>query len=238
MIDRLKGVCKLAWQALVLGGVCLALSGCDSRGGKIPYGDAGFGPPDRLELGTQAYDIPLGPMDLLRVSVFRVPELSGDYQVDPSGSIDLPLIGRISVRGLRPEEFADQIEKLYNAKYLNNADINIRILNTNRANVTVEGGVYAAGIYPLPGQTSLLGAVALARGVNPADGNPKRVVIFRKREGKTVAAAFDLIAIRQGEMADPLVYPGDTVVVDSSRLRSVLRDLVSVVPLIALYSAL
>lgn len=228
----------LATRAGALLLACAALTACDTRGGKIPYNSTDFGPPLRSDYGTPAYDIPLGPMDVLKVSVFRVTDLSGEYQVGPDGLVQLPLIGAVSVRDQRPEEFARQLEKLYSAKYLNNPDITVRVVSTNRNNVTVEGGVYAAGIYSLPGQTTLLGAVALARGVNINEGNAKRVVIFRKRDGNTVAAAFDLTSIRHGETADPIIYPGDTVVVDSSKLRSVFRDLISAVPLIAIFGRL
>lgn len=226
MIDRKQARSGVLAQCAGMVLAVMLLAGCDARGGKIPYNPDGFGPPAREDYGTPAYDIPLGPMDVLRVNVFRVGELTGEYQVGPDGMVALPLIGSVSVRDQRPAEFAKTLEQLYSAKYLNNPDITVRVITTNRASVTVEGGVYAAGIYPLPGQTTLLGAIALARGININEGNAKRVVIFRKREGKTVAAAFDIVAIRHGEMADPIVYPGDTVVVESSKLRGIFRDLV------------
>lgn len=63
-------------------------------------------------------------------------------------------------------------------------------------------------------------------------------MIFRKSDGKTMAAAFDLISIRRGEMEDPVIYPGDTVVVDSSTLRPLYRDLLMSMPLISLFTRL
>ncbi|MFM6933009.1 MAG: polysaccharide biosynthesis/export family protein [Novosphingobium sp.] len=215
--------------------LALILAGCNSRGGKIPYDPAGFGAPDRAELGTEAYDVPLGPLDVIRVSVFRVPDLSADYQVDAFGNLDLPLVGKFSVRDQGPDQLATLLEQKYGAKYLQNPEITVRVINTNRTSVTVEGGVNVPGIYALPGRTSLLGALALARGINVNEANPKRVAIFRKRDGKTQAAAFDVTSIRHGDMADPIVYPGDTIVVDSSGLRSLYRELIQAVPLIAVF---
>lgn len=214
------------------------LAGCETRGGKIPYDPAGFGPPDRLAAGVEAYDVPLGPLDVLRISVFRVPELSGEYQVDVRGIIDLPLVGSINVRDQNAEQFAATLEGMYAAKYLNDPDVTVRVQSTNQLNVTVEGGVNAPGIYALPGHTTLLGAIALARGFNQQDSNPKRVAIFRKKGGETVAAAFDVPAIRHGEMKDPLVYPGDTVVIDSSKIRAIYRDLIQTLPMIAVFNTL
>ena len=227
-----------AVHAMVLLGALAALTGCEVRGGKIPYDPAGFGPPDLRATGVEAYDVPLGPLDVLRINVFRVPDLSGEFQVDVRGFLDLPLVGSINVRDRNAEEFAAELERLYAAKYLNNPDVTVRVQTTNQLNVTVEGGVNAPGIYALPGHTTLLGTIALARGFNTQDSNPKRVAIFRKREGKTVAAAFDVIAIRHGDMADPLVYPGDTIVIDSSKIRAIYRDLVQTLPMVALFNQL
>ena len=216
----------------------LALGACASRGGDIPYAPADFGPPEKAVPSDAAYDLPLGPLDMLKVSVFRVPELTGDYQVDAKGNLDLPLIGPISVREKTPHNLALELERRYGATYLNNPDITVRVTSSNLNSVTVEGGVNGPGIYTLPGKTTLIGAIALARGISINDGNPRRVVIFRKSDGKTMAAAFDLISIRRGEMEDPVIYPGDTVVVDSSTLRPLYRDLLMSMPLISLFTRL
>jgi polysaccharide export outer membrane protein len=230
-----SGVARL----LLLVGLLGALAACNMRGGSIPYAPADFGAPDRESLAAvEAYDIPLSPLDVLKINVFRVPELSGEYQVDARGNLDMPLIGSVSARAYRPDEFATRLEQLYGVRYLTNPDISVRVMATNQNSVTIEGGVNAPGVYSLPGRTTLLGAIALARGINTADGNPKRIAIFRKRGGQTVAAAFDLIAIRRGEMEDPVIYPGDTVVVDFSQLRSLYRDLLQTIPVVAIFNNL
>lgn len=218
--------------------LALALSACAKRGGDIPYAPANFGPPDAVAASDLAYDLPLGPLDMLKVNVFRVPELSGDYQVDAKGNLDLPLIGSFSVREFTPQQLGNELERRYGAKYLNKPDISVRVTSSNINSVTVEGGVNGPGIYPIPGKTTLIGAIAMARGISVNDGNPRRVVIFRKSAGKTLAAAFDLISIRRGEMEDPAIYPGDTVVVDSSTIRPLYRDLMMSLPLVSLFTQL
>ncbi|HEX4848713.1 MAG TPA: polysaccharide biosynthesis/export family protein [Novosphingobium sp.] len=227
-----------AFRLIVLAVMALGLAACSARGGKIPYAPADFGPPDKQAAEDIVYDLPLGPLDMVRVSVFRVPELSSDYQVDARGMVDMPLLGLINVRDVTPTQFADELEKRYAAKYLNNPEITVRILSTNNNSVTVEGGVNAPGVYVLPGRTTLLGVMAMARGINTNDGNPRRVAIFRKKDGKTLAAAFDLVSIRRGEMDDPDIYPGDRVVVDSSQLRPAYRDVLMSIPILSLFLAL
>ncbi|WP_052507952.1 polysaccharide biosynthesis/export family protein [Sphingomonas hengshuiensis] len=215
-----------------------SVSGCSTRGGALPYDGALLGTPDLRAPEEPGYDIPLGPLDVVNVRVFRVPDLSGDYQVDAKGIVAMPLLGPVSVRDMRPDAFASELQRLYAARYLNDPDISVRVVSTNAMNVTIEGGVTQSGVYPLPGRTTLLGAIALAKGLNEDAANPRRSAIFRKQEGKTVAAAFDLIAIQRGEMADPLVYPGDTVIVESNDLRKVYRDLVQSLPAFTIFRTL
>lgn len=218
--------------------LALGLSACVSRGGSIPYAPADFGPPDAAKPADVAYDLPVGPLDMLRINVFRVPELSGDYQVDAKGMLDLPLIGELSVREFSPQQLGSELERRYSQRYLNNPEITVRVTNSNNNSVTVEGGVNGPGIYPIPSKITLVGAIALARGVSVQDGNPRRVVVFRKSGGKTLAAAFDLVSIRRGEMEDPAIFPGDTVVVDSSTVRPLYRDLMNSLPLVTLFTQL
>jgi polysaccharide biosynthesis/export protein len=234
----LNGGLRSLLRAIVLAVLAIGLGACSSRGGNIPYTPADFGPPDKVMPTDAAYDIQLGPLDLVRINVFRVPELSADYQVDAKGNLDLPLLGAMSVREFTPSQFGDELERRYGERYLNNPEITIRLMATNNNSVTVEGGVTSPGIYPIPGRTTLVGAIALARGVAAQDANPRRVAIFRKVGGKTMAAAFDLVAIRRGEMEDPLIYPGDTVVVDSSQTRPIYRDLMMSLPLLSLFFTL
>ena len=89
---------KLA-RLMVLCAVVLALvllAGCAGvRGGPIPYDSAGFGAPDSPVLLTEDADYRIAPADTLKVNVFQVQELSGDYEVDLAGNISMPLIGEV-----------------------------------------------------------------------------------------------------------------------------------------------
>jgi len=223
---------------LALVGAALLVSACATRGGKIPYDVADFGAPDAPGEQADPYVWGIGPLDVVDVKFFQVPDLSGEYQVSSGGVLDLPLVGAVEARYQQPDQFARALEQLYGQRYLNSPQITVRIVKTSQRNLTVEGGVKNAGIYPLEGRTTLLGAIALAKGIDTQEGNPRRVAIFRKRNGQTVAAAFDVIAIRRGEMADPLVYPGDTVVVDSNSLRSAYRELLQLLPIAAVFGPL
>lgn len=231
------GRSRLIRAAMLLLGA-MSIASCATRGGDIPYAPVGFGLPDRASINTLPYTIPLGPLDQIKINVFRVPDLSGDYQVGGDGMLVMPLIGSVDVRDMSAEQAAGVLEQRYAAKYLNSPSITLRVVTTSQRDVVVEGGVRNPGVFPINGSTTLLGIIAQAKGINPDDGNARRVAIFRRIDGRMAAAAFDVIDIRRGKMEDPRVYPGDTVVVDSSSLRSIYRDVITALPTLTIFNAL
>ena len=236
MFASVSSAVRLLSRSLVVCLAVTALAACTTRGGDIPYAPAGFTAPTPGTTGDLAQDLPLGPLDLIRVTFFRVPDLSGEYRVGADGQLNMPLVGKVNVRDLTPDQVAKQLEADYGVRYLNNPDITIRVVDSGQRNITIEGGVNSPGVFQLNGSTTLLTAIALAKGVNVQDANPRRVAIFRKVAGQSTAAAFDLIDIRRGKMQNPLVYPGDTIVVESNSLRSVFRDLLQILPSLAVFS--
>ena len=81
---------------------CLAavsLAGCvDKRGGPIPYNVASFGVPDSPTVVPLETGYKIAPMDMLSVKVFKMPDLSGEYEVDLTGQISMPLVGSMARR--------------------------------------------------------------------------------------------------------------------------------------------
>jgi len=98
----------------------------------------------------------------------------------------------------------------------------------------MDGAVKKAGAFPVLGPTTLMQAVALAGGTNQ-DANNRRVAIFRTIGGKRQAAAFDLTAIRRGEMPDPQIYAGDIVIVDGSSIKSVQKQVLNSLPVLSIF---
>jgi polysaccharide export outer membrane protein len=158
--------------------------------------------------------------------------------VGADGSLDMPLIGRVDVRNQTADAIAEVLEQHYGQRYLAKPDITVQVLASNQRTVVVEGGVRNPGNFPVAGSTTLLGILAEADGIDPEHGNERRVAVFRKVEGHMMAAAFDVPDIRQGRMANPEIYPGDLVVVDSARARALFRDIISAIPTAAVFTNL
>ena len=104
--------------------------------------------------GNSAYRI--GPLDVLDVSVFKVPELSKSVQVADSGSINLPLVGEVQASGRTAQEMERDIAAKLGAKYLRNPQVTVYVKEYNSQRVTIEGAVKKPGVYPIKGKTSLL----------------------------------------------------------------------------------
>lgn len=189
------------------------LGGCRTRGGPVPYNVPGFGLPDRTAQRLPA-DVLVAPLDKVQVTVFRVPELSSTYEVSVGGKLNLPLIGSVEALNRSPQELSEILEQRYGSQYLRNPDITVSILESQQSRLVMDGAVNRAAVYAIKGGTDLLTAVAMAGGLKE-EANSRRVAVFRKIDGVSMAAAFDLSRIRAGLDENPSIYPGDIVYVDS-----------------------
>lgn len=215
----------------------ILLCGCaDTKGGTIPY-DKPLAAPDAVTFQTLGSDYKIAPMDKLGIKVFKMEDLSGDYDVDLGGNISLPLIGQIQAANLTTAQLDEELTKKLGAKYLEHPDVSVAIKSSSAHVVTVDGAVAGAGSFPVGGPITLIQAVAMARGTTE-DANPRRVAVFRTISGQRQAAAFDLTAIRRGQSPDPQIFPGDIVVVDGSSVKATQKKLLQAIPLLALFGPL
>jgi polysaccharide export outer membrane protein len=105
----------------------------------------------------------LGPQDRVRVTVFRQPELSGEFALDGEGSLALPLIGNVPAGGLATRELEDEIERrLQSEGYLVNPQVGVQPLK--HRSFYVLGEVRRPGSYEYRNGISVISAVALAGG--------------------------------------------------------------------------
>ena len=103
------------------------VAGCaDTRGGTIPY-DKVLAAPDETKFQTLEANYKIAPMDKLAIKVFKMDDLSGDYDVDLAGNISLPLIGQVSAANLTTAQLDDQLTEKLGSKYLEHPDVSVAI---------------------------------------------------------------------------------------------------------------
>lgn len=221
-------------RLLIMIFVAASLTACaDKRGGTIAY-DQVLSAPDEQKFQTLETNYKIAPMDKLAVKVFKMDDLSGDYDVDLAGNISLPLVGQIQAANLTTAQLDEQLTQKLGSKYLEHPDVSVAIKASTAHVVTVDGAVTSGGSFPVGGPISLIQAVALAKGTTE-DANARRVAVFRNIGGKRQAAAFDLTAIRRGQSPDPQIYPGDIIVVDGSSIKQVQKQILQSFPLLSIF---
>lgn len=177
----------------------------------------------------------IGADDRLEVAVFQAPDLSREVRVDAAGRILLPLIGPVDVMGLTPQEMSDKVALELGKKYMRDPQVSVLVKESASQRVTIDGAVVQPGIYPMSGPTTLLQAVALAKGADPRRANTRKVSVFRlDNTGARVGTTYDLAAIRLGKAADPEIYPKDVVVVAGSAGAVLMDNMAGVLPIVSL----
>ena len=104
----------------------------------------------------------LGIGDKLKVAVFGEDNLSGQFDVNASGQLSMPLIGEIEAKGLTLHEVRDAVARRLSDGYLKNPKVSVEMLNYRP--IFVQGEVKNGGEYPYKIGLSLRDAVAMAGG--------------------------------------------------------------------------
>lgn len=219
----------------------VALGACgagSNASASLPRGPEAYGviPPAAQDRSAQDYRI--GPLDAINVSVFQEPELSAaEVQVDAAGNVALPLVGTIAAAGRTASELSDELEKRLGAKYLEDPQVTVSVAGSVSQKVVVQGEVTQPGVYEIKGPTTLLEALAMAKGETRVAAL-KEVVVFRTANGERLGAVFDVASIRRGDAPDPQVLGNDVVVVGYSNSRSIWRDILGAAPLLNVFRPL
>jgi protein involved in polysaccharide export with SLBB domain len=120
--------------------------------------------------------LPLQPGDLIRLRVWREPDLSGEFPVNDVGIAVLPQLGPLDVMSEPPESLRARLVRQLES-FLNHSAVDVVFLRR----VQIAGAVREPGLYHLDPTMTLGDALALAGGVLP-EGRTDKVEIFREGE--------------------------------------------------------
>ena len=110
----------------------------------------------------------IGPGDVLKISVWKRPDLAGEHVVGPHGLITLPMVGVHKIGGLSRDEAAKAIKKLY-LKYYEDPLVTVGIEEYKNNKVFVLGRVDNPGIIHFDGTINLMEALSMAGGLPTQD---------------------------------------------------------------------
>jgi polysaccharide biosynthesis/export protein len=166
----------------------------------------------------------IGGQDLLDISVYGQADLTRTVRVNSQGNITFPLVGQVMAVGLTAIQLERLLADRLSETYLQDPQVTVFVKEAISSKFTIEGAVARPGVFPLQGPTTLLRALALAGGQGNL-GDLSNVKVFRMQtDGKQVALNYDVEKIRTGELEDPRVINDDLIVVNRSKVRTVLKD--------------
>lgn len=164
---------------------------------------------------TSDQDYSIGAQDVLEIREYQLKELDVTRRVDNDGSVTLPLLGKVLVGGLNPQQAEDAIAQLLRERELvkiPQVTVNIKEYVSRR--VSIQGAVDKPGLYPMFGPKTLLEMVGEAGGLNDRAG--KKIIVQRPY----AASGQDRVEIDIEELVydgNPLLnvplQPGDIVLV-------------------------
>jgi polysaccharide export outer membrane protein len=184
------------------------------------FGATGFGGSSGFGSGAAG---PIGAGDLVEMSVFDTPELSGKLRVSNTGDVILPLVGTLHLQGLTAAEAQALIrQKLIDGGFLKDPQVTVFISEYATQNVSVVGEVHKPGIYPAFGTHRLLDYLSLAEGLTPLAGTAI-VITHGGHPDQPQRVKMTSGAAPQPEN-NPEILPGDTIFVERTGIVYVVGD--------------
>ena len=166
-----------------------------------------FGP------ATFAGEYLIQPGDVLRVSVWREPDLQQELLVRPDGGVNLPLAGAMQAAGrtvdaLR-EEVATRIEP-----YITDPVVTVQVLRAEGNMIYVLGKVNRSGAYAMNRPLDVMQALALAGGL-AVFALEDEISVLRRTESGQQALPFKFAEVERGRHLEQniVLEPGDVIVV-------------------------
>jgi polysaccharide export outer membrane protein len=158
-------------------------------------------------------DYKIGPQDMLRVDVWKEPDISRIVPVRPDGKITLPLVNDVQAAGLTTTQLAAKIAEGLK-KYITSPQVTVGVTEINSRRIFVNGEVARAGAFPLLPNMTVLQALSSAGGFTQF-AREKKIYILRMENGKQVKYPFNYKEAVSGKNVEQniILQGGDIIVV-------------------------
>lgn len=196
-------------RSVLLSGLCVAVSlGVGARPTTAAQVVTEAAPAAADE--TAAYSV--APGDVLRIAVWKEPELSGDAFVRLDGMITVPLVGDVKAAGKTTEQIATEVRTRLRP-FLEMPQVTVTVTQAVSARFYVIGEVTTSGAFPLTGRITILQALALAGGFREF-AKRERIVLIREKHGERKAIPFNFRDLEAGINLEQniAVEAGDTLI--------------------------
>jgi len=160
----------------------------------------------------------LAPDDLIQVKVFREDDMDATVRISKDGTVVLPLLGLVRLRGKTANEASATLRDLFDRDYIVHPQVTVTVMEFTRQTFTILGQVQKPGSYKIPSQ----GTFTLLQAVGHGGGytriaNPANVTVKRQSGGLETLIKVNAKTMARESDAQPfLVRPGDVITVGES----------------------
>ena len=188
----LQRMTRVVGFSLVFALIVLAASGIGPRFA------ASAQQPQPLQAPTASTYV-LGPNDRVRVKVYGEPDITGEYEVDSTGQISIPLAGHVRAGGLTTRQLEGTITSALAKGIVRDPRVNVEVALYRPYYIL--GEVKKSGEFPYRLGLTVLDAVASAGGFTYRANENK---VFLRRAGTSAEEVYSL------DVPVP-VFPGDNI---------------------------
>jgi polysaccharide export outer membrane protein len=172
---------------------------------------------------AQKESLLIGPGDSLHIQVYDTPEMEQRARVTDAGDLPFSFLGNVHVANRTPEQAAEEIEhRLITAGIMRHPQVTVRVDVYATQDASIMGQVVKPGVYEIDTTRKVVDVLALAGGLT--DLADRHITIERHGDPDH---KIDYYYSNQAGTAltdDPLVYPGDRVIVPRAPVVYVLGD--------------
>lgn len=178
-------------------GLIVFLTGCNSDGNPNSMLASDSGARAYAMRGPTGYTFHAG--DRVRVKVYNEQEITGEYQIDASGFVSVPLAGRVRAAGTTAGQLERALAAKLNDGIINNPKVSVEIVAYSP--FYIHGEVKRAGEFPFRPGVTVMDAIAVAGGLTYRADEAK---VYVRRAGSPAEDVYPMNA--------PVpIYPGDNV---------------------------
>lgn len=158
-------------------------------------------------------DYKIGPQDVVRIDVWKEPDISRTIPVRPDGKISLPLLNDVQASGLTAMQLATSLREGL-SKFLTSPQVTVTVTEINSRRVYITGEVTHAGALPILPNMTVLQALSSAGGFTQF-AKLKNIYVLRTEDGKQVKHPFNYKEVVKGNLTEQniVLQPGDVIVV-------------------------
>jgi protein involved in polysaccharide export with SLBB domain len=164
----------------------------------------------------------LGPGDVIQLNFFNVPEYNGPQQILVDGTVNLPLVGKLSLAGKTLKQAEEAISARY-ASELQHPVVTVSLTQARSLQVAVAGEITQPGLYALSANQggqfpTIVQAIQTAGGVTQAADLRRVEVRRRDQAGATRTMTVNLMELIQNGNIDQnaVLRDGDTILIPAT----------------------